>query len=142
MAAAVATYSEKINHFFPFAFEEIKATSIDRESAEQKTKQECDAILKRVSEKEFLVLFDESGKQPKSSIEFSKEFVRWQESGKSALVFVVGGPFGFNEEIRKRAHARISLSSLTMNHHVVLPVALEQIYRAIMIWKNRPYHNE
>lgn len=58
------------------------------------------------------------------------------------MIFCVGGAFGFNEEIRKRADAVISLSSFVLNHHVAQAVVLEQVYRAISIQKNLPYHNE
>jgi 23S rRNA (pseudouridine1915-N3)-methyltransferase len=66
----------------------------------------------------------------------------WLSRGKSRIVFCVGGAFGFNDELRTRADTVISLSSLILNHHVAQAVVLEQVYRAISIQKNLPYHNE
>jgi 23S rRNA (pseudouridine1915-N3)-methyltransferase len=55
---------------------------------------------------------------------------------------LIGGAFGFGNEIRERADWTWSLSSMVLNHHVAQAVVLEQVYRAFTIWKNIPYHNE
>jgi 23S rRNA (pseudouridine1915-N3)-methyltransferase len=57
-------------------------------------------------------------------------------------VFLIGGAFGFSPEIYARANAQISLSRLTFSHQMVRLFFLEQLYRAMTILRNEPYHNE
>ncbi len=57
------------------------------------------------------------------------------------MIFIIGGAYGVNEEVKKRADLKVSLSAMTMNHIMAQAVSLEQIYRAFTIIKNLPYHN-
>jgi 23S rRNA (pseudouridine1915-N3)-methyltransferase len=138
---AASDLEKKISRFFPFAIESVKSKSNDRENAEEKKSQESISLLKKIDSSDYVVLFDEGGKAFKNSIEFSIELVSALGKKSSRIVFVIGGPYGFSEDIRKRSNARWSLSGLTYNHHVAQVVALEQIYRALTIWKGLPYHN-
>ena len=134
------SYAQKIGHFVPFEIVTLKSKSGDRDDRRRKMDAESQAIMGSLKDDDFLVLFDEKG-QALNSIEFSKKTVRFLESGKKRLVFVIGGAYGFSETLQERANARLSLSNLTMNHHVAQFVALEQIYRALTIWRGIPYHN-
>jgi 23S rRNA (pseudouridine1915-N3)-methyltransferase len=134
-------YVEKLARFFDFTRVAIKSKSLDREDAEAKIKMECDAVISKLADRDLLVLFDESGRTFKTSLEFSAELVKILGQQSRRVVFLIGGPYGFNHEIRERARARWSLGGLTMNHHVAQVVALEQIYRGLTIWKGLPYHN-
>lgn len=134
-------YIAKIKPFFPFTIQTLKSPSADRDAASVKLKKEAELLFKNVSEKDFLVLFDEAGKSFPSSEDFSKQLTRCLESGKSEVVFCIGGPYGFDETLKSRAQARWSLSTLTMNHWVAQIMALEQIYRGLTILRGIPYHN-
>jgi 23S rRNA (pseudouridine1915-N3)-methyltransferase len=57
------------------------------------------------------------------------------------LLFVIGGPYGFSEEVYKRANALLSLSKLTFSHQLVRVIFMEQLYRAYTILKGEPYHH-
>lgn len=141
VADARAEYSTKLSPFSKFEIVSLKSPAADRDDAVVKLKKEAEILLKQISEKDFLVLFDENGKLAKNSEEFSKNLTRALETGKARLVFCIGGPYGFNEEVRQRADARWSLSPLTMNHWMAQLMALEQVYRGFMILKGLPYHN-
>ena len=139
--SARRTYIEKISAFKAFEIHTIKSPAVDRESSAVKTRNEAGLILKNLEEKDMLILFDEGGKLAKSSEDFAAQLGRVLESGKSKIVFCIGGAYGFDESVRKRAEQRWSLSPLTMNHWVAGLTALEQIYRGFTILKGIPYHN-
>lgn len=138
---ARSEYADKISGFLPFEFQTLKSPTADRDQADVKLKREAELLLKQIDDRDYLVLFDERGKQHASSEDFSKSLWRAVESGKNRIVFCIGGPFGFDDSIKKRAQAKWSLSSLTMNHWIAQAMALEQIYRGFTIVKGLPYHN-
>jgi 23S rRNA (pseudouridine1915-N3)-methyltransferase len=107
---------------------------------EQKAK-EGNKILQSVSKDDYMVLLDERGKELRTA-----EFAEWLEkkfagSGKR-MVFVIGGPWGFSEEVYSRADFRISLSKMTYPHQLVRLLFAEQLYRAFTIIRGEPYHHE
>lgn len=136
-----ASYTEKIARHYKTEIVRLKPIKHERAAAEQKRKAETEALLARLKPSDFLVLFDERGKAL-TSVQFAKQMEAWLARGKSRLVFCVGGAFGFDESLRQRADALISLSTMVLNHHVAQMVAMEQVYRAIAIQKHLPYHNE
>ncbi len=121
---------------------QVRAKSADRAEAESKKLAESREILSRLNSDDLVWVFDENGRQAKNSREFSKWIVQGIESGKRRIVFVIGGAYGISDEVRARANKIVSLSPLTFNHHVAKIVALEQVFRALAIWKNLPYHND
>ncbi len=138
---AADVYTEKINHHLKFKETILKSKKLERDDSVKKTALESEMLLNSVKPDEFVILCDEKGKSF-GSIEFSKKLVGTFESGKRSVVFIIGGAFGVDESVKKRANLTICLSSMTMNHLVARVQLLEQIYRAIMIWKGKPYHNE
>lgn len=132
---------EKINHFLPFEIKPIKSKNYPRDQFQRKVEEEEAKIFKNIQETDMVILFDEKGAALDDSLAFSKKLVQIIESGRSRVVFIVGGAFGVSPKIKKRANLVISLSNLTMNHFVARLVALEQIYRALTIWRKLPYHN-
>ncbi len=134
-------YQKKISFYFKAEIVRLKPSQLGRESSEVKLKQECASILDLIEPNDFLVLCDERGKSLTSQ-KFSEQFVKWCETQKSRIVFVIGGAYGANDELKKRANFQLSLSELTFNHHLAQLVILEQVYRGISIWKNLPYHND
>jgi 23S rRNA (pseudouridine1915-N3)-methyltransferase len=63
-------------------------------------------------------------------------------SGVRRLVLMIGGPYGFSEEVYARANGKISLSKMTFSHQIVRAIFTEQLYRAFTIIKGEPYHHE
>ena len=58
------------------------------------------------------------------------------------LVFIIGGPYGFAEKIYDKASEKISLSKMTFSHQMIRLIFIEQLYRAMTILNNEPYHHE
>lgn len=102
---------------------------------------EGEQFLSKITSSDHLVLLDENGKEM-SSRGFSKQVENWQVSGKKRVVILVGGAFGFGEEVYKRANQKISLSQMTFSHQMIRFIFLEQLYRAYSIIQNEPYHND
>jgi 23S rRNA (pseudouridine1915-N3)-methyltransferase len=86
-------------------------------------------------------LLDENGKEF-SSVGFSNFVSKKMVSGLKSMIFVVGGPYGFSDEIYKRSEMKISLSKMTFSHQMVRLIFVEQLYRAMTILKGEPYHHK
>lgn len=100
---------------------------------------EGERLIKSINERDFVVALAILGKQM-DSVAFSKYIEDLGISGKSTIDFVIGGSLGLSEEILKRADYQISFSKMTFPHQLMRVVLLEQIYRAMRIMKNEPYH--
>lgn len=107
---------------------------------EQKIK-EGKKVIQSVSTDDYVVLLDERGKEFRT-IEFSGWIEKTFMTSGKRIVFVIGGPWGFSEEVYDRADFRISLSKMTFPHQLVRLLFLEQLYRAFTIIKGEPYHHE
>jgi 23S rRNA (pseudouridine1915-N3)-methyltransferase len=107
---------------------------------EQKMK-EGKKILQSLHGDDFVVLLDERGKEFRT-IEFSKWLEKTFMLPKKRIVFLIGGPWGFSEEVKLRADFKISLSLMTFPHQLVRLLFLEQLYRGFTIIKGEPYHHE
>jgi 23S rRNA (pseudouridine1915-N3)-methyltransferase len=134
-------YAAKLKPFAPFEIRSLKSPVADRDSADVKRRLEAKILLEEIGDKDLLILFDEKGKKFPSSEDFAKHLARVLESGKTNAAFCIGGPYGFADEVVKRAEFRWSLSDLTFNHWIAQLTALEQIYRGFTLCKNIPYHN-
>ncbi len=142
LALAQQIYEKKINHFAKFEVIAIKPFREAREKVEEKVEREGEKILKKIDDKDYVILCDVDGKMM-SSMELSQKILKLQEHfGSRRGIFVIGGAYGVSENVKKRANEKISLSKMTMNHHVAQLCLLEQIYRAYTILKGLPYHNE
>lgn len=97
-------------------------------------------ILEKIISSDEVVLLDDKGKQF-DSIQMSEWINKFQISGKKNLVFVVGGAYGFSEEVYQRAQQKLSLSQLTFSHQMVRMIFKEQLYRCYTILKGEPYHH-
>lgn len=99
------------------------------------------SVLKNISPRDYVILLDERGKTLSSEDFSSYLFMRLRDTpGK--VIFVIGGPFGVGEEVRSRSDDKIALSKMTMTHEMCLLFLCEQIYRAVMIKRNSPYHHK
>ncbi|MFH0895754.1 MAG: 23S rRNA (pseudouridine(1915)-N(3))-methyltransferase RlmH [Bacteroidota bacterium] len=103
-------------------------------------KKEGEELMKNIDQKDVVVLLDEKGKQF-TSVAFASFIEARVNASVKNLVFVVGGPYGFTEEVYKRADFKISLSDMTFSHQIVRLLFLEQLYRAFTIIRGEPYHH-
>ena len=97
--------------------------------------EESAAIMRHISNSEKVILLDERGRQM-TSVEFSSELQ------KDSVTIIIGGAYGVNDELRRRANIMLSLSKMVMPHQIVRLVLIEQIYRAQAIANHHPYHHE
>jgi 23S rRNA (pseudouridine1915-N3)-methyltransferase len=101
---------------------------------------EGELILKNLKSTDTAVLLDENGKTL-DSVGFADFVQKQMNAGAKQLVFVVGGAFGFSDEVYQRADYKVSLSKMTFSHQIIRLIFAEQFYRAMTILKNEPYHN-
>lgn len=142
LAKLTQNYRERIKHFINFEYIEIPDVPKYKNISEEKQKQmEAEAIFKQLPKSYYLILLDEKGKQY-SSVQFSKEIQKHMQTSTQNLVFVIGGPYGFAPELYDKCQAKLSLSKMTFSHQMIRLFFTEQIYRAMSIWKNLPYHHE
>jgi 23S rRNA (pseudouridine1915-N3)-methyltransferase len=135
-------YSSRLGHYIRFELEVIPDLKQSKSLSESLQKEkEGELILKKLSSSDELVLLDERGKTF-SSLEFSDYLQKKMNSGLKQLVFVIGGPYGFSEAVYARANGKISLSKMTFSHQMIRPFVVEQLYRAMTILRNEPYHHE
>lgn len=100
---------------------------------------EGEKLLRHVRQGSYLFVLDVGGKLI-SSEEFAAAFEAIALHGCSELSFIIGGPFGLSDQVRKRADACISFGRITLTHQMIRLLLLEQIYRAIKISRHEPYH--
>ena len=117
---------------------ELKNTKNLSES--QQKEREGELILKQIQSTDTVVLLDEHGKEFRS-IEFA-DWIQKKQNTARRLIFVIGGPYGFSNDVYERANEKISLSKMTFSHQMVRLIFTEQIYRACTIIKGEPYHHE
>lgn len=134
-------YNKKISAYCEFDLVRIKSASSNRSQASEKKKRESEDLLSRVAPGDFVILCDEKGKAL-DSLQFSRKVSSSFENGIKKIVFIIGGAYGVSDDVKKRANLLINLSPMTLNHFVAQIVLMEQIFRAMTIWKNIPYHNE
>lgn len=116
---------------------EIKGAKKGKDAASA-VEEEADSILSRIHPSDYLVALDQRGMNP-DSVALAGELGGLIDSGRH-LVFVVGGPFGLSERVRKRADRLLGLSKLTLTHEMARLILLEQVYRAVTIIKHKTYH--
>jgi 23S rRNA (pseudouridine1915-N3)-methyltransferase len=140
--ALIDEYSSRLGHYIRFELEVIPDLKHTKSLSEAVQKEkEGELILKKLLPSDDLLLLDERGKSY-SSLEFSDFLQKKMNSGLRQLVLVIGGPYGFSEEVYTRANGKISLSKMTFSHQMIRPFLIEQVYRAMTILRNEPYHHE
>ena len=140
--ALIEEYTKRLRFYIKFDLEvipDIKNVKNLSES-EQKTK-EGQLILEKLIPTDQLILLDENGKEF-NSFGFSDFLQKKMNSGIKTLVFVIGGPYGFSEEVYQKAQGKVALSQMTFSHQMVRLFVIEQIYRGFTILNNEPYHHK
>jgi len=97
-------------------------------------------LLKKIEKSDAVILLDENGKLY-NSIQFSAFLQKKMNSGLKKIVFVIGGPYGFSDDVYNRCNEKVSLSPMTFSHQMVRLFFTEQLYRSLTILRNEPYHH-
>ncbi|MEG0789112.1 MAG: 23S rRNA (pseudouridine(1915)-N(3))-methyltransferase RlmH [Alistipes sp.] len=138
----VEMYAKRVNFYCKFAMTALPDVRNTKNiSIKQQRTAEGEALLKQFSDGDYVVLLDENGDQYRS-LDFAFWLQKRLNSGTKRLVMVIGGPYGFSEDVYKRADAKLALSKMTFSHQIVRAIFAEQIYRAFTILHNEPYHHE
>ena len=141
-AAIIQEYAERILHYIPFDIEVIPELKNTKGISQNEQKQrEGELILRSLQAGDYIVLLDEHGSE-RTSMEFAAWMQKKMSAGPKRLVFIIGGPYGFSENVHKRGNEEISLSRMTLSHQMVRMLFVEQIYRAMTILNGEPYHHE
>jgi 23S rRNA (pseudouridine1915-N3)-methyltransferase len=137
-----SVYEQRLKHYLKVEVIVIPALRNTKAlSPEQQKQKEAELILKTLVPGDKLILLDENGTEHNST-GFASWIQQQMNSGLRNLVFVVGGPYGFSDEIYQRANGKISLSRMTFSHQMVRLFFIEQLYRAMTILRNEPYHHQ
>lgn len=139
---AFAVYQKRLKHYITFETEIIPDIKNSKNlSEEQQKTKEGELFLKHLNSNDFLILLDDKGKEY-TSMGFATYIEKKMHLTSKKIVFAIGGPYGFSDEIYNRANDKLTLSRLTFTHQMVRLVFIEQLYRAMTILNNEPYHHE
>ncbi|WHT39922.1 23S rRNA (pseudouridine(1915)-N(3))-methyltransferase RlmH [Myroides sp. mNGS23_01] len=135
-------YMKRLSFYVKFDMEIIADIKNAKNLSEAQQKQkEGELILSKINPTDFLILLDEKGKEF-TSVGFADELQKRMNTGIKTLVFVIGGPYGFSEEVYQNAKGKISLSKMTFSHQMIRLFIIEQLYRGFTILRNEPYHHQ
>lgn len=143
LEAGEKEYLSRLKHYIPIELIEIKDIKNQNNLTKDQIKsQEGRLFLSKIENSDAIYLLDEKGKEY-TSIQFSKFLQQnFIENSSKDLVLIIGGAYGFSEEIYAVAMGKISFSKLTFSHQMIRMILFEQLYRAMTILKGEPYHHE
>lgn len=135
-------YAQRLKHYLPFEIFIIPDIKNTKNLSEVQQKQkEGELIINQLNPGDYIILLDEKGKEY-NSVDFSEFVEKQMISGLRNMIFIVGGPYGFSDEVYQLCNSKISLSKMTFSHQMVRLIFTEQLYRAMTIIKGEPYHHK
>ncbi len=138
LKTAVEEYLKRLKPFIKLEIVDIPDTPLTKtNNIDVVRHKEAETVLGYLSPEDYLILLDERGEE-KTSLEFAQFLTKL--SVVKRLVFLIGGVYGTDIRLKNRANSLISLSRLTFTHQFVRLILSEQLYRAVMINHNKPYH--
>lgn len=140
LVSLINEYVKRINFYKKFKIIVVNSLKSKKNSEKEIKKIEGENVLKRVKKNELIFLLDENGKSFNSR-KFA-DFLSNKFKTNKSIVFVVGGANGFSNEIKQKSNEIISLSEMTFSHQIIRLFFTEQLYRALTIINNHPYHND
>jgi 23S rRNA (pseudouridine1915-N3)-methyltransferase len=136
----VDDYSKRINRYVKFEAVYIENSQQKFSDNEKQKIKEGEHILKKLQAGDYLILLDERGKEY-NSVQFAEQLSLFFNQSIKNICFVIGGAYGFSEDVYARSNAKISLSRMTFSHQIIRIIFAEQLYRAFTIINNEPYHH-
>lgn len=133
----VAFYLKRLHPILPVKIEILKEGGTSSDALEREAAQ----ILKKLQPGDLVILLDERGEEF-TSRKFAHWFDQLRIKAPRRLIFILGGAYGFSDQIRSRAEGMLSLSKMTFNHQLARIVFLEQLYRGMTILQGHPYHHD
>ena len=142
LQSLIDDYTKRLSFYIKFDLEIIPdIKNVKNLSESQQQEKEGELILSKLTPTDQLILLDENG-TTFTSVGFSNYMQKKMNSGLKTLVFVIGGPYGFSDEVYQKAQGKISLSRMTFSHQMVRLFFIEQLYRGFTILRNEPYHHQ
>lgn len=139
---AISVYFKRVNFYTNFVITTIADVKTGRGiTREVQKRYEGEKILSQIVSTDFVVLLDENGAEYTSE-KFADWLQKRMNSGAKRLCFVIGGPYGFSQDVYNRANEKIALSKMTFSHQIIRTIFTEQLYRAFTIINNEPYHHQ
>lgn len=140
--AGVEDFTKRITKYYPVEWKIISPAKQSANSIERDIKKvEAQTILNGLQSDDYLVLLDERGKQL-SSPQVADFIEKRANSSVKQVIFLIGGAFGVDDQVKERANYTWALSELVFPHQLVRLILAEQIYRACTIIRNEKYHHE
>ena len=137
----VGRFEKRLRHYVPFELVSISKPRIKgSQTPDRHREHEGEILLKRLDKIDFPVLLDEKGRQMPSE-EFSQFIQQAMNRGIRHMGFMIGGAYGFSEQVYKAVPEKVSLSRMTFSHQLARLVFIEQLYRAMTLLKGEPYHH-
>lgn len=134
-------YVKRLKHYTKLEIVELPELKNTKAlTQEQQKSKEAELILKKITTLDHVVLLDEKGMEF-TSTQFAGYIDKRQVTSASHMIFIVGGPYGFDALVHQRANDKLSLSRMTFSHQMVRLFFIEQLYRAFTIIKGEPYHH-
>lgn len=141
LITGIKKYVGRLGHYVSFEMKEIPDIRNRKTlSEDQQKKAESFLLLQQLQPGDHVVLLDENGTSY-TSVAFAENIEKLMASGAKRIVFVIGGPYGFAQEVYDKANAKMALSAMTFSHQMVRLIFVEQLYRAFTILKGEPYHH-
>lgn len=138
----ISTYEKRLVRYINFELQLLPDIKNSKSLTEELQKvKEGELILSNIESSHYLILLDERGKEY-TSVAFADELQKKMNTSIKQLTFVIGGPYGFSQEVYNRANGKLSLSKLTFSHQMIRLFFIEQLYRAFTILRNEPYHHQ
>lgn len=137
----ISDYQKRLSHYL--SFDELTLPDLKNRknlSVEEIKVREGEQLLKNCKPVDVVILLDEKGKVY-SSVELAGYLQKKINIGRD-IVLVIGGAYGFSQEVYRRANDMISLSRMTFSHQLVRLILVEQLYRAMTIIRGEPYHHD
>ena len=135
-------YTKRLSHYIPFELKILPDVKTTKALTNEKQKEmEGQMFMSVIGQGDWVTLLDEKGKEY-TSREFASYIDKKTITNPKNLIFIIGGPYGFSQEMYNRANEKLSLSKMTFSHEMIRLFFVEQIYRAMTILKGEPYHHD
>ena len=139
--SGVNEFEKRLSRFIKFETQVLIPTRKTDSNFEVQLKNEASYVLNKIQTTDLLVLLDENGKELNS-----RKFASWLQDRfhepYKRVIFLIGGAFGFHSTLYSRANYKVALSKMTFSHQLIRLIFAEQLYRALTILHNHPYHND
>jgi 23S rRNA (pseudouridine1915-N3)-methyltransferase len=141
LEAGIEIFEKRLKNYLPFTWTILPDVKLKTADGALLKKEEAKMVLSKLNPDDYLVLLDENGQQF-TSVQLAQWTERRLSDSRRRMVFLIGGAFGFSPDVYARAQEKLALSKMTFSHQMVRLFFLEQLYRAMTILKNEPYHND